>query len=133
MTTKTTGHCHCGAVSWAYDTGTETWACHCHCADCRRNCAAPVTSFIGVPVAAFRWTGATPKTYASSPGVTRHFCDTCGTPMAFQADRYAGEIHLYAATLTAPEQFKPQFHVHYDSRLPWLHLADDLPKHGSFA
>ena len=70
----TKGHCFCGAVSWEYPDGAETWACHCHCHDCRRNCAAPVVSFIGVPLSAFRWTGATAKTFASSPGVTRHFC-----------------------------------------------------------
>lgn len=130
---QTEGHCLCGAVRWSYDSGAETWACHCHCADCRRNCAAPVTTFIGVPLAAFRWTGAALSGYASSPGVTRHFCGTCGTPMAFQADHYPGEIHLYAATLADPTAFAPQFHVHHDSRLPWLHLNDDLPKYPGFA
>ncbi len=122
------GHCLCGSISWEYD-GAETWACYCHCADCRRNCSAPVTAFIGVDLENFRWTGTAPKTYVSSPGVQRHFCDTCGTPMAFQAERYAGEIHLYAASLEYPESFEPKFHVHYAARLPWLHLADDLQKH----
>ena len=80
----TTGHCFCGEVTWEYQTGAETWACHCHCADCRRNCAAPITSFIGVPTKTFRWTGAEPGAYVSSPGVTRHFCGRCGTAMANQ-------------------------------------------------
>ena len=53
--------------------------------------------------------------------------------MAFQADHYPGEIHLYAATLTDPEAFEPAFHVHTESRLPWLHLNDDLLKHTGFA
>ena len=126
MTTK--GHCHCGAVRWEFS-GAPTWACHCHCADCRRNCSAPMTSFIGVPLDRFRWLGVAPKTYASSPGVKRLFCDTCGTPMAFQAEHYAGEIHVYAASLEDPETFEPAFHVHYADRLPWLHLSDDLPKY----
>lgn len=130
--TKTTGHCFCGAVTFAY-TGPQTWACYCHCADCRRNCAAPVATFLGTPLDGFQWTGQTPKQYNSSKGVTRHFCDTCGTPMAFQADHYYGEIHLYAATLTDPTAFEPKFHVHYDSRLPWLHMEDDLRKYGGSA
>lgn len=128
----TEGHCLCGAVRWAYTDGAETWACYCHCADCRRNCAAPVTSFIGVPRAAFRWTGAAAATYASSPGVRRRFCPTCGTPMAFEADRYPDEIHLYAATLADPQGFRPRFHVHFAKRLEWLELADDLPRHEGF-
>jgi hypothetical protein len=122
------GHCLCGAVSWKY-TGAETWACYCHCDDCRRNCAAPVVAFIGVPLDGFKWTGATPKVYASSKGVQRHFCDTCGTPMAFQAEHYAEEIHLFAASLEQPEEFAPAFHVHYSEKLSWLHINDSLPKY----
>lgn len=53
--------------------------------------------------------------------------------MAFQADHYTGEIHLYAATLTDPTEFAPRFHVYYDSRLPWLHTQDALTKHGGSA
>ena len=49
--------------------------------------------------------------------------------MAFQAEHYAGEIHLYAAILDNPQDFKPEFHVHYDEKLDWLRLTDDLPKY----
>ncbi len=104
-----------------------------HCADCRRQTASPVTTFFGLPLDHFEWTGSRPKTYASSAGVTRSFCGTCGTPMAFQADRYANEIHLYAATLSNPEIFVPKFHVHYDEHLPWLKLGDNLPRYAKFA
>ena len=122
------GHCLCGAVKWEYS-GNETWACFCHCDDCRRNCAAPVVAYIGVPLSNFNWTGATPKGYKSSPGVTRHFCGDCGTPMAFQADHYEGEIHVYAASLENPNSFTPKFHVYHDEALDWLKLSDELPKH----
>lgn len=124
----TKGHYLCGAITWEYE-GAETWACFCHCDSCRRNCAAPVVAFIGVPLAGFQWTGTTPKVYSSSTGVQRHFCDACGTPMAFQADHYAGEIHLYASALEQPQEFAPEFHVHYAEKLEWLHMADDLPKY----
>ena len=127
----TEGECLCGAVGWRYE-GEPTWACYCHCDDCRRNCAAPVVGFIGVPLARFEWRGV-PRQYESSPGVTRHFCGTCGTPMAFEAERYAGEIHVYAGSLLDPQAFKPQFHVHYDERLEWLNIHDDLPRHSNFA
>ena len=126
------GHCLCGAVRFAYQ-GQPSWACYCHCHDCTRNCASPVTAFIGVALSGFCWLVADgrsePKSYASSAGVRRFFCDECGTPMAFQADHYPGEIHLYAATLTAPSEFTPAFHVHHDSKLDWLHLSDELPKY----
>lgn len=124
----TRGHCLCGAVSWEY-AGEHTWACYCHCDDCRRNCAAPVVAFIGVRLDDFAWTGQQPAFYASSPGVKRHFCSQCGSPMAFQAEHYAGEIHVYAASLEHPANYKPAFHVYTDEQLPWLALTDDLPRH----
>ena len=124
----TKGHCLCGATTWEYS-GKSTWACYCHCDDCRRNCSAPVVAFIGVPLDHFKWTGNTPKTYHSSKGVQRYFCGTCGTPMAFQAEHYPGETHLYAASLEHPQNFKPKFHVHMDEKLDWLHLCGDLPRY----
>ncbi len=122
------GHCLCGKTRFEYE-GKETWACYCHCDDCRRNCAAPVVAWLGVPARNFRWTGQAPKTLRSSSGVYRHFCKTCGTPMGFEADHYPGGMHLYAPTLDDPTQFKPTFHVNYQSKLPWLQMNDDLPKY----
>lgn len=92
-----------------------------------------MTAFIGIPLKQFEWTGDAPKHYASSEGVKRHFCGTCGSPMAFEAAHYAGEIHLYAASLEQPETFEPKFHVHCKEQLPWVRLDDDLERHqGSF-
>ena len=60
----------------------------------------------------------------------RLFCANCGTPMAYEADRFPGEIHFYAASLEDSRDFAPQHHVHWAERVPWIALADDLPKHG---
>jgi hypothetical protein len=57
------------------------------------------------------------------------FCATCGTPIAFEHDRFPHEIHLYAASLENPRDFAPQFHVFDAERLPWIELADDLPRY----
>jgi len=125
---QTRGFCFCRQTSFTYS-GDVSWACYCHCDDCRRNCAAPVTAWLGVPKENFKWTGEAPKTFASSKGVYRHFCENCGTPMGFEADHYAGGMHLYAPTLENPENFNPTFHVNYQSRLPWLEIKDDLVKY----
>lgn len=126
----TKGRCFCGKTQWEFD-GDPTWSCYCHCDDCRRNCAAPVVGWLGVPEKDFRWVGQAPKTFQSSPGVTRLFCDSCGTPMGFVAEHYPGGMNLYAATLEDPTQFTPEFHVNYQSKLPWLAMQDDLPKYDS--
>ncbi|MEM8836769.1 MAG: GFA family protein [Pseudomonadota bacterium] len=126
MTTR--GHCLCGTTHWEFE-GPITWACYCHCDDCRRNCSAPLVAWLGVPIVNFKWTGAAPKTLESSKGVKRHFCATCGSPMGFEADHYPGGMHLYAASLDDPADFEPTFHVNYESKLPWLQIEDDLPKY----
>lgn len=124
----TPGACRCGRTRWEFE-GEPTWSCWRHCDDCRRNCSAPVVAWLGVPRRAFRWTGDAPRIYESSPGVRRHFCATCGTPMGFEAEHYAGGMHLYAASLEDPTRFEPQFHVNWGDKLPWLPMKDDLPKH----
>lgn len=82
-----------------------------------------------MPLRNFRWTGVAPRTYRSSPPVPRHLCATCGTPMGFEADHYAGGMHLYAASLENPDAFEPTFHVNWQARLEWLQITDDLPKY----
>jgi len=84
---------------------------------------------MGVPLRNFEWTGQTPKTLVSSKGVQRHFCTDCGAPMGFEADHYPGGMHLYAASMEHPENFKPEFHVNWESKLSWLQMQDDLPKY----
>ena len=124
----TTGRCLCGATRWKFS-GAPKWSCYCHCDDCRRNCAAPIVAWLGLATSNFEWTGASPRTVKSSPGVRRHFCGACGSPMAFEADHYPGGMHLYAASMDDPTTFRPEFHVNVESKLPWLRIDDDLPKY----
>ncbi|MEM1383173.1 MAG: GFA family protein [Pseudomonadota bacterium] len=121
------GHCLCGAVRFEYE-GPENWRAHCHCESCRRQTASPFTTFMGVPHGAWRWTGTEPAAYASSPGVRRRFCANCGAPVAFEADRYPDEIHFYAALLEDHADFAPRGHLHWEERVAWISVSDELPK-----
>lgn len=125
---KQRGHCLCGEVTYEYE-GPENWRAHCHCESCRRNTSSAFTTFMGVPRSACRFTGRPLSVYVSSPGVRRLFCSNCGTPMAYETDRYPDEIHLYAASLENPENFEPRFHVHYAERLSWADINDGLRRY----
>lgn len=126
------GHCSCGEVFWESEAAVA-WSCYCHCEDCRRACAAPVTAFIGLPHEAVTWGGAEPRVYRSSEGVERLFCGTCGTQMAYRTARDNVNIHLYTATLEDPGAVPPRFHVFHAEHLPWLHLQDTLPRYAKTA
>ncbi len=120
-----TGRCLCGAVKLEV-TGEPIWTAHCHCESCRRSTGSALATFVGLPHDAVRFAEGTPKVYVSSPGVERLFCGTCGTPMAYQAERWPDEIHLHISVLDDPEAFPPTAHVYTAEKLSWLHLDDGL-------
>lgn len=126
--TSTTGRCLCGAVRYAFS-GPVKWQAHCHCESCRRATSSPVTSFFSVPSQGFGWTGAEPGAYRSSPGVTRRFCTTCGSPVSYENEEMPDEIHLYAASLDDSCDFAPERHDFWNERVGWLNVVGELPKH----
>jgi hypothetical protein len=84
-------------------------------------------------------TGANADTYTNNPlvrrscrrfwmGVTRSFCCTCGSPLTYESERIPDEVHLYAASLLSPLDVKPSRHVFVEEQLPWLEIADLLPR-----
>lgn len=121
------GRCLCGAVHYTANAA-PLWQAHCHCESCRRATASPFTSFFGIADGQWRWTGADPARFASSPGVERAFCPTCGTQMAYRSHAFPDEMHFYAATLDDPAGFAATGHVHTGEMLPWVHLNDGLPR-----
>lgn len=123
----TTGHCLCGDVTWEAS-GAPTWNALCHCDSCRRAAGAPVVACLGMRREGFRWTGAEPVAFMSSPGNQRLFCGRCGSSMAFLGEDFPDEIFLYAASLSDPSTYRPEMHTHYGERLHWLALTDDLPR-----
>lgn len=125
--TSLTGGCMCGAVryeaSWP-----PNWSAHCHCRDCQRASGAAFVTYAGIRKDGFRWSKGTPKIFRSSPGVERFFCGDCGTSLAYWGERWPDEIHIFAATLDDPARAEPQIHIYTSEQLPWVHLADGLPR-----
>lgn len=120
------GRCFCGQIT--FEINEPLGACvNCHCESCRRQCSAPMTTYIAVPDGQWRWISGTPKVFHSSPGVERTFCDTCGTPLSFRSQNMSGVMHLYVAALEEPDSLAPGLHVSFEEKLPWLKLDDGLP------
>lgn len=128
-TTVVHGSCLCGAVRLAARLPSK-WVAHCHCTYCRRAHGAPFVTWAGFAEdqveiddarSQLRW-------YASSPGARRASCATCGSPMLFQSQRWPGEMHVARALLDDALDRLPAAHVFYETHVPWLGVADDLPK-----
>jgi hypothetical protein len=125
------GGCQCGAVRYQI-TGEPIMAALCHCTMCRRANAAPAVAWamFAEPRVAFIESGL--KTYASSPGSKRGFCETCGTQICFTADYISGLIDITIGSLDQPDVIKPEFHYWHSKHLAWFDLADGLPRHPEF-
>jgi len=126
-----TGGCLCGAVRYE-SSGDPLLMLLCHCSQCQK---ATGGAFMPVVVAksdGLRVTKGETRAYHSSESAMRHFCPNCGTPIFFERRGQPEWRGIIAGTLDDQSQFAPRMHVWSSRMVPWLHLADDLPRHAEF-
>ncbi len=118
-----TGGCLCGAIRFEAE-GVPKWTSYCHCNSCRKHTGAPASAFAGFERVQVRFTSGQLATYASSPGVNRGFCGTCGSTLTYEGERWASEIHFHVGAFDRPQDFSPLGHAFAEERLPWFHLTE---------
>jgi hypothetical protein len=111
-----TGGCLCGAVRYRI-TAAPVEASVCHCRSCRRGAGAEAVAWATVPKAEFELAGTLAR-FASSPGIARGFCPTCGTSVTF--DDGGETIDVTVASLDDPEAIRPDREVWLEHRLSWV-------------
>lgn len=124
------GGCQCGRHRFSI-TAAPFAVSYCHCNESRRATGAPVAVLAGVHDDAVDFTEP-PATFASSAHAQRWFCPDCGTPLAYRDRRLPGELYLLVGAFDEPERLTPQRHAFTSRQLPWLHIADELPRHREF-
>jgi len=72
----------------------------------------------------------TPSRYESRPKVERQFCASCGTQLTYRHADEPDIVDVTACSLDSLDSVKPEDHVWCDRIVPWLVLADDLPRYG---
>lgn len=121
---RLTGGCACGAITFEV-VFNDPWVGYCHCNDCKKATGAPVSCYLGAKAEDVTF-ARDPKSFATSSGVKRSWCETCGTPLTYQSVRWPGEIHFHIAAFDHPETIEPHFHGYTKEQLPWLNIVDDL-------
>lgn len=119
------GGCHCGQLRYACDAELSDVA-HCHCSICRRTTGGIVTTWATVPLASFRWTVGKPAEYHSSATCVRYFCPNCSAQLALFTDQSPNTLDITTATLDDVALVAPDRHIWVKSRLPWIHLDEQL-------
>jgi hypothetical protein len=127
--TEITGGCLCGTIRYRLKDD-PIWVAYCHCQSCRRATGAPVTAYAGFRTGQLSYLATAPAQFHSSPGVTRSFCDRCGTPLSFEGERWPDQVHIHVGTVDQPELLQPQSHVFFSEHVAWLEIADQLPRGG---
>ena len=131
MTNIREGGCQCGAIRYRA-AGEPMLAALCHCVMCRRASAAPMTAWAMYQESQVTFLKERPATHASSAEARRGFCARCGTQVCFTATFLPGLIDLTIGSFDAPETLPPTLHYWDSKRLPWLQVADGLPRYPEF-
>ncbi|MDE2436927.1 MAG: GFA family protein [Sphingomonadales bacterium] len=122
------GGCHCGAVRYRID-AEPVFIGVCHCSDCRRHAGALAVAWISIPAAGLTVTLGKVSPYASSPGVERQFCGTCGTGLFYYNESFLpGLVDIQLITLDNAADIKPQMHLQMADALPWEKDLLHIPK-----
>ena len=120
------GGCNCGAIRYKMDENVKHHAL-CHCTDCRKASGAPAVSWALVRNDQITITG-TPKSYASSEGAQRMFCDNCGTSLFYINEMvFPGMIDVQSATLDNPSVLPLQAQIQTAERIDWMKDLNTLP------
>ncbi len=120
------GHCACDGVTLELQ-GDPKWVANCHCADCRKATGSALATYVGCASERLQVSGTLAR-YASSPGVSRSFCGQCGTPIAYESERWPGEIHVFVGVFDAPAAFSPKANVYMKDAVPWFDGLLELPR-----
>src|SRR5947208_836677 len=118
-----TGGCLCGSIRYEA-TGQPYNITHCHCLDCRRSSGAPFVTWASFRRNEFRFVRGRPRKLRWARR-QRWFCPHCGTALAFMSS--PDEIDITVCSLDDPARVLPAGHIWTEDRLPWIHLADNLP------
>ena len=110
------GSCLCGSLRYRI-TAPPASVAICHCRTCRRAAGAEAVAWATVAKSGFALTGPITR-FASSPGITRGFCPTCGTSITF--DDGGDSIDVTVASLDDPGALRPSKEIWLEHRLSWV-------------
>lgn len=125
------GSCFCGSVRFEA-TLPSLFCAHCHCTMCRRHHGAAFVTWFAVPRSELRVVSGEDRlvrTRSSEHG-TRSFCGGCGSPLFFETTQDPERVDIALANMTEPIDREPGFHVFFSDRVPWISVADALPRLG---
>lgn len=127
------GGCLCGAVRFKIAGGIQN-PVYCHCSQCRKAQGSAFAANGIVAAASFELIkGAQELTaFESSPGKTKYFCRTCGSPIMSRNVARPEDVRVRLGTIESEITERPIAHIFASSRAGWDDITDRLPQYPGY-
>ena len=127
------GSCLCGQVRYEID-GVIRNIVYCHCSRCRKAQGSAFAANGIVAAAEFRLVNGKDnlRGYESSPGQTKYFCQTCGSPMLSHSTAQPDQVRIRLGTLDSAISERPVAHIFATSKANWEDICGDLPQYPDY-
>lgn len=127
------GGCLCGTVRYEITGGIHNIVC-CHCSMCRKAQGSAFATNGIVNRSDFRLVAGENNLtgYESSPGQTKYFCKTCGSPIFSENTSRPESIRVRIGTIESDIVERPEAHIFVSSKANWEEICADIPRFDSY-
>jgi len=128
-----TGGCLCGAVRFEIH-GPIHNIVHCHCSQCRKAQGSAFATNGIVSADDFKiLSGADALTaYESTPGQTKYFCKTCGSPIMSKTESRPAQIRVRLGTIESDNEERPIANIFVTSQENREEITGNLPQYEAY-
>lgn len=127
------GGCLCDAVRYEITGGIRNIVM-CHCSLCRKAQGSAFATNGIVNTSDFRFVSGEENLtgYESSPGQTKYFCKTCGSPILSRNLARLDQVRVRVGTIESDISERPQAHIFVSSKANWEDICGELPRFDTY-
>jgi len=124
------GSCLCGNIKFEIN-GPINDIIMCHCSLCRKAQGSAFATNANVARKNFKFVcGEDNMTgYQATPGQTKYFCKTCGSPIMSQQAEHHDITRIRLGLIKSNISERPTAHIFVGSKANWETVTDDLPQY----
>jgi hypothetical protein len=123
------GGCLCGRVHFEI-TGEIQDIVYCHCSQCRKAQGSAFATNGNVARKSFHFIKGEGELsgYESTPGQTKYFCKTCGSPIISKNTTTPNTVRVRLGIIETDISERPTAHIFVTSKASWEEIAGDIPQ-----
>ncbi len=127
------GSCLCGVIKLKIS-GKIQDIVHCHCSQCRKaqGSAFATNGNVDINDVVFLSGEDNLTSYESTPGQTKYFCKTCGSPIMSKTKSKPSQVRIRLGTLTSDIIERPMAHIFTKSKANWETITGNLPQYEEY-